>query len=385
MRCTGAARCCWPPGGLGRADAPAGRAHVPRPGTFAPAGPDRGGQPGAATTWRSRGAAGGYRPARRGDARPHRRMIARPSGWSSTRELWREGSGTGRRPGRGRAPTGTAAPGPPHLHSFTGPGPAHPGARGRHVKDVGRPLRTAVGLRPPGGALVLQRCASSASCWAACRSRSGGSVVTRCVLAPWAAVKLLRPEPVEATYKLGGHRHLSARVDRPGLGPVARGRRLALALFVVLLIPAASSRSHTGISRPRLLRPWWTPISGGTWAGDGGHPGGMDRVVARARAGAGRGPPGWRARHRGLDAHDFANSAFAAVRPMPPTTLAVVGNEPGGEDLWWGRVVSVSMGLVADVALPGRRGRPRASAGRSSSLHGAGGDATRSCPRRPAW
>ncbi len=49
--------------------------------------------------------------------------------------------------------------------------------------------------------------------------------------------------------------------------------------------------------------------------------------------------------------YDFANSAFAAVIfatiYAAYYALAVVGNEGGAGDLWWGRVVSVSMGLVA--------------------------------------
>jgi UMF1 family MFS transporter len=49
--------------------------------------------------------------------------------------------------------------------------------------------------------------------------------------------------------------------------------------------------------------------------------------------------------------YDFANSAFAAVIfatiYAAYYALAVVGNDGGAGDLWWGRVVSVSMGLVA--------------------------------------
>jgi len=49
--------------------------------------------------------------------------------------------------------------------------------------------------------------------------------------------------------------------------------------------------------------------------------------------------------------YDFANSAFAAVIfatiYAAYYALAVVGNERGAGDLWWGRVVSVSMALVA--------------------------------------
>jgi MFS transporter, UMF1 family len=49
--------------------------------------------------------------------------------------------------------------------------------------------------------------------------------------------------------------------------------------------------------------------------------------------------------------YDFANSAFAAVIfatiYAAYYALAVVGNAGGEGDLWWGRVVSVSMGLVA--------------------------------------
>jgi UMF1 family MFS transporter len=49
--------------------------------------------------------------------------------------------------------------------------------------------------------------------------------------------------------------------------------------------------------------------------------------------------------------YDFANSAFAAVIfatiYAAYYALAVVGNEGGAGDLWWGRVVSLSMGLVA--------------------------------------
>ncbi len=52
--------------------------------------------------------------------------------------------------------------------------------------------------------------------------------------------------------------------------------------------------------------------------------------------------------------YDFANSAFAAV--IMATIYAayyalhVVGNEHGAGDLWWGRVVSVSMAIVALTA-----------------------------------
>lgn len=49
--------------------------------------------------------------------------------------------------------------------------------------------------------------------------------------------------------------------------------------------------------------------------------------------------------------YDFANSAFAAVIFATIYSayyaLGVVGNADGSGDLWWGRVVSVSMGLVA--------------------------------------
>jgi UMF1 family MFS transporter len=49
--------------------------------------------------------------------------------------------------------------------------------------------------------------------------------------------------------------------------------------------------------------------------------------------------------------YDFANSAFAAVIfatiYAAYYALAVVGNQGGEGDLWWGRVVSLSMGLVA--------------------------------------
>jgi UMF1 family MFS transporter len=49
--------------------------------------------------------------------------------------------------------------------------------------------------------------------------------------------------------------------------------------------------------------------------------------------------------------YDFANSAFAAVIfatiYAAYYALAVVGNADGAGDLWWGRVVSLSMGLVA--------------------------------------
>ena len=49
--------------------------------------------------------------------------------------------------------------------------------------------------------------------------------------------------------------------------------------------------------------------------------------------------------------YDFANSAFAAVIfatiYAAYYALGVVGNADGSGDLWWGRVVSVSMGVVA--------------------------------------
>jgi len=49
--------------------------------------------------------------------------------------------------------------------------------------------------------------------------------------------------------------------------------------------------------------------------------------------------------------YDFANSAFAAVIfatiYAAYYAIAVVGNDGGEGDLWWGRVVSLSMGLVA--------------------------------------
>ena len=49
--------------------------------------------------------------------------------------------------------------------------------------------------------------------------------------------------------------------------------------------------------------------------------------------------------------YDFANSAFAAVIIATIYSayyaLAVVGNRGGAGDLWWGRVVSVSMAIVA--------------------------------------
>ncbi len=49
--------------------------------------------------------------------------------------------------------------------------------------------------------------------------------------------------------------------------------------------------------------------------------------------------------------YDFANSSFAAVIfatiYAAYYALSVVGNEAGAGDLWWGRVVSVSMAMVA--------------------------------------
>jgi UMF1 family MFS transporter len=49
--------------------------------------------------------------------------------------------------------------------------------------------------------------------------------------------------------------------------------------------------------------------------------------------------------------YDFANSAFAAVVfatiYAAYYAIAVVGNADGAGDLWWGRVISLSMGLVA--------------------------------------
>ncbi|HEU4437749.1 MAG TPA: MFS transporter [Methylomirabilota bacterium] len=49
--------------------------------------------------------------------------------------------------------------------------------------------------------------------------------------------------------------------------------------------------------------------------------------------------------------YDFANSAFAAVIfatiYAAYYALAVAGNDDGAGDLWWGRVVSLSMGMVA--------------------------------------
>ncbi len=49
--------------------------------------------------------------------------------------------------------------------------------------------------------------------------------------------------------------------------------------------------------------------------------------------------------------YDFANSSFAAVifATIYATyyAMAVVGNQSGAGDLWWGRVISVSMGAVA--------------------------------------
>jgi UMF1 family MFS transporter len=52
--------------------------------------------------------------------------------------------------------------------------------------------------------------------------------------------------------------------------------------------------------------------------------------------------------------YDFANSAYAAVIMATIYAayyaLAVVGNDRGDGDLWWGRVVSVSMAIVAVTA-----------------------------------
>jgi UMF1 family MFS transporter len=52
--------------------------------------------------------------------------------------------------------------------------------------------------------------------------------------------------------------------------------------------------------------------------------------------------------------YDFANSAFAAVIfatiYAAYYALAVVGNERGEGDLWWGRVVSLSMAIVALIS-----------------------------------
>src|SRR5262245_62172386 len=75
---------------------------------------------------------------------------------------------------------------------------------------------------------------------------------------------------------------------------------------------------------------------------------------ARARFGGG-GPAGARRVNWGLVAawalYDFANSSFAAVIfatiYAAYYALGVVGNDRGAGDLWWGRVVSVSMAIVA--------------------------------------
>ena len=52
--------------------------------------------------------------------------------------------------------------------------------------------------------------------------------------------------------------------------------------------------------------------------------------------------------------YDFANSAFATVIMATIYStyyaLSVVGNKDGAGDLWWGRVVSLSMAVVAVTA-----------------------------------
>src|SRR5499426_821007 len=49
--------------------------------------------------------------------------------------------------------------------------------------------------------------------------------------------------------------------------------------------------------------------------------------------------------------YDFANSSFAAVVfatiYAAYYAMSVVGNATGAGDLWWGRVISVSMAVVA--------------------------------------
>src|SRR5262245_58758770 len=61
--------------------------------------------------------------------------------------------------------------------------------------------------------------------------------------------------------------------------------------------------------------------------------------------------PGLRAPVVAWVLYDFANSAFAAVVMATVYSayyaLGVVGNDAGEGDLWWGRVVSLSMAIVA--------------------------------------
>ena len=78
--------------------------------------------------------------------------------------------------------------------------------------------------------------------------------------------------------------------------------------------------------------------------------------------------------------YDFANSAFAAVIfatiYAAYYAIGVVGNDAGAGDLWWGRVISVSMAMVAVTSpfLGGDR-RPRGhTAPALHRLHGAVGD-----------
>ena len=153
-----------------------------------------------------------HRPARRGDARASspRWTTARRSGWSSTR------SASGARSGTRSAPRDAAARADwrrratrayRYLIHHDPAGLGASGAWWSATSRTWRPPRSAPrsGSRRRARAWCsATRSASSRSCWAACRSRSGGSASHAVPYwLTWAAVKPLRPEPdVEATYKL---------------------------------------------------------------------------------------------------------------------------------------------------------------------------------------
>ena len=179
------------------------------------------------------------------------------------------------------------------------------------------------------------------------------------------AVRLARPEPdVEATYKLAAGVFLyplawmaegwaawrARRGRRPR--PLHRGAR-AERLLRARVVRAAGTRGAR-LARVALLprRSRSPPAPRRAAARD--HAGAGRARRSRSRVGALERPGARRVNRRAIVAwtlYDFANSAFAAVVfatiYAAYYALAVVGNDHGDGDLWWGRVVSASMALVA--------------------------------------
>ncbi len=178
-------------------------------------------------------------------------------------------------------------------------------------------------------------------------------------------IRLARPEAdVEATYKLAAGLFLYplAWITEGWLAMRVGGAWL-LALFAALLAPSAFFALGWSERLGKVARDTRAWLA---FLGDRDihrHLAGRRRAIMRELARARRahsplralrcpGAPGMNRRAIVAWAlYDFANSSFAAVIfatiYAAYYALAVVGNDKGDGDLWWGRVVSTSMAIVA--------------------------------------